>query len=182
MYMDRENFRIQQDVPYKSNKRAEDTTPLGTQMMKLFFGDGISSITEQIFAFKGVNMSDQELHRQYNELFEKWIKNEKSRLYQSLGIDENTGQPIDKNKTIARLGKLLKEEAEKRDFPLQDLQALDVIPVMNKDGEVLDMQFAIPLWMSPNSHRYESLLNSIVTNRMLKLKLPGNSFVAPPVS
>ena len=178
MYMDRENFRIQQDVPYKSNKRAEDTTPLGTQMMKLFFGDGIANITEQIFAFKGVNMSGQELHRQYNELFEKWIKNEKSRLYQSLGIDENTGQPIDKNKTIARLGKLLKEEAEKRDFPLQDLQALDVIPVMNKDGEVLDMQFAIPLWMSPNSHRYESLLNSIVTNRMLKLKLPGNSFVA----
>ncbi len=178
MLMDRENFRIQQDVPFKAGKNSEDTTPLGTQMMKLFFGDGIADIEENIFDYGGKKVSGKDLHRTYNRLFDTWIRNEKNKLYESLGIDEVTGQPINKSKTIAKMKKLLKEEAEKRDFPLQDIQALDVAPVRNREGEIIDVQFAIPLWMSPNSNRYEALLNSIVTNRLLKLKLPGNSFVA----
>ena len=176
LVMDRENFRIQQDVPFREDK---ETTTLGTQMMKLFFGDGISLIEDKIFDYNGEKVSGIALHRTYNNLFESWIVNEKNKLYEELGISTTTRQPDNKSRTINKLKKILIEEAEKRGFSLQDIQALDIIAKRNSTtGKIESMEFAMPLWLSPNSNRYESLLNSIVANRMLKLKMPGNSFVA----
>ena len=36
-------------------------------------------------------------------------------------------------------------------------------------------EFNVPLWISPNSQKFESVLNSIINNRTVKLSLPGGS-------
>lgn len=175
LVLDRQFFRIQQDVPFKSTKHDHiDNVTVGTQMMKLMFGDGVSNITEKIFTFNGQPISGRALHSHYNKSFEGWINNEKSKLYESLGIDESTGKPVDKVKTVQKLQNMLQLEAKKRGFPKQDIEALE----LDIDSDATNPQFTIPLWLSPNSNRYEALLNAIVTNRLLNLKLPGASFVA----
>ncbi|MDB4285887.1 hypothetical protein N9933_01135 [bacterium] len=45
------------------------------------------------------------------------------------------------------------------------------------DFEFSDLNFSIPLWLSPDSNRFESLLNSIINKRLIDIKLPGESYV-----
>jgi hypothetical protein len=165
MILDRKNFRIQQEIPFKSGKTGEDKITLGTQLMKLLFGDEI--MNESGFTFNGETYTGKELHKKYNELFITLIKEKKNQLYSELGLDSN-GTPVDAKKSTERLQQLLKDEAVKRGYPLQDIEGLTLTP---------DGQFNLPLWASSNSNRYESMLNAIVTNRIIRMKFPGNSFV-----
>lgn len=169
MILDREHFRIQQDVPYKSSKRVEDTISLGTQDMKILFGDGVKQITDSIFEIDGQTYNGQGLYELYTNAFGDWISTEKTKLYEQVGIDEATGKPINPAETGKKLQAILQEEATKRGYPLQDVDALSI----EADGA-----FSLPVWLSPNSNRYEALLNAIVANRLINLKMPGNSFVA----
>lgn len=162
--LDRNSFRIQQDVPFKSAKRNEDTLSIGTQTMKLLFGDGVVD-----FNFDGT--SGRELLNQYNESFATIISLKKQGLYKRLGLDKN-GVAVNPSQTILKIHDLLKEEATLRGYPKQDLEALGVTQL--GDGS---WSFEVPIWLSMNSNRYESLLNSIVTNKLAKLKMPGNAFV-----
>jgi hypothetical protein len=172
--LDRNNFRIQQDVPFKSDKRKEDVVSLGTQTLKLLFGDGMLDLDG--FVFEGETLTGKELQEKFNENFEKYIQHKKKVLYNQLGVDEN-GQPIDVEVTMNKLQELLKREAIERGYPKQDVEALKLTPTVDSTGKITDVQFSVPLWLSPNSNRYESLLNAIVTNKLVNLKIPGNSFV-----
>jgi len=164
--LDRKHFRIQQDVPFKSGKTGEDTISLGTQLMKLLFGDEI--ITFKDFSYGGRNdVTGAELHRTYNDLFIDLIKEKKAQLYDDLGLDDY-GIPINMERTMGKLQHLLKSEAIKRGYPLQDIEGL----TLTDEGE-----FNLPLWASSNSNRYESMLNSIISNRIIKMKFPGTSSV-----
>lgn len=169
----RDNFRIQQDVPYKESK---NKITLGTQSMKLLFGDGILDIQESIFdvpneLFGNSNkLTSSELHTLYNNTFLDMLNSKKKQLYDELGIDTNTHLPI-KGKELEATQKLqdiLKAEATNRGYSQQDIEGLE----LNADGK-----FVIPLWMSANSNKYENLLQAIVNNRMIKLKISGNSYV-----
>lgn len=166
--LNRDNFRIQQDVPYKSS----DTVSIGTQTLKLLFGDGITELKG--FTLDGKEYTGEELRQEFNNTFNSYVDSKKDSLYRQLEVDQD-GKPTEK--TIESLRNLLKDEAVKRGYPKQDVDALEITPRLNSKGEVVDMQFTLPLWMSPNSNRYESLLNSIVTNRLVNIKLPGRSFV-----
>jgi hypothetical protein len=63
MILPRENFRIQQDVPFKSSKRTEDTISIGTQMMKVIFGDGILQIKGKVFNLNGEDVDAKTLYK-----------------------------------------------------------------------------------------------------------------------
>jgi hypothetical protein len=165
LILDRKNFRIQQEVPFKSGKRSEDTITLGTQLMKILFGD-------EILNYDGFNFNDKlhtgvELHSIYNKAFIDLVQSKRSGLYKELGLDEN-GVATDKDLATKRLQAILKDEAINRGYPLQDIEGLK----MDKDGN-----FNLPLWSSSNSNRYEAMLNAIVGNRLIKMKFPGNSYV-----
>lgn len=164
LVLDRKNFRIQQEVPFKSGKKVEDTITLMTQMMKLLFGDEV--INYDGFTYQGKSYNGRELHSLYNTAFIELVQTKQRQLYNELGLDEN-GVP--KNSDIARekLQKILKDEAISRGYPLQDIEGLKMV-----NGE-----FNLPLWSSSNSNRYESMLNAIVSNRLIKMKFPGNSYV-----
>lgn len=165
LVLDRKNFRIQQDNPFKSAKTGDDTTTLSTQLTKLLFGDEIMDYDG--FNYNGKLYSGKELHHIYNTTFNNLIQEKKNQLFSELGLD-STGNSTDTAKTMSKLQSILKNEATKRGYPLQDIEGLS----LNENGE-----FNLPLWASANSNRYESMLNSIVTNRVIRIAMPGNSFI-----
>ncbi len=176
LILDRSNFRIQLDVPFKSAKKKEDTVSIGTQTMKLLFNDG--AIDLDGYSFNGKEYTGKELHKIYNDSFTSLIDFKTKELYNELGIDFNNGLPKDPVVTAKKIQKLLKEEAEGRGYPKQDIEALTLIEEKNSRGEVTGVTFNLPIWSSANSNRFEALLTAIVTNRVAKIKLPGTSFVA----
>lgn len=163
--LDRKNFRIQQEVPFKSDKQGDDKITLGTQIMKLLFGDGMLNVNG--FEFDGKEYNGKDLHKIYNDKFIDLVQEKRKQLFDELGLDSK-GVPIDRKKSMTKLQAILKEEAIKRGYPLQDIQGL----TLNEDG-----QFNLPLWSSANSNRYESMLNAIVSNRLIRIKFPGASYV-----
>ena len=171
--LNRNDFRIQQDVPFKSDKKGPDTISMGTQIFKLLMGDGM--LDEQNFNIDGRNVDGKTLRNEFNEAFGGIVRTKKKELYKELGLDRN-GRPINRKITAMKLQELLKTEALKRNYPLQDMKNLE-IQEKNHEGNVY-YEFITPLWLSTNSVRFESMLNAIVTKRLMQHKLPGASFVA----
>ena len=173
--LNRKDFRIQQDVPFKSDLKKEDKIAMGTQIFKLLFGDGVIDLNG--FSFNGKeNMTGRELYDKYNKVFTELIQNKKQGLFAELGLNE-LGVAINEKQTMLKLQNLLQKEAINRDYPIQDIRSLGLETLQDREGnEYFD--FKTPLWLTTNSDRFESLLNAIVTNRLMNHKMPGNSFVA----
>lgn len=77
-----------------------------------------------------------------------------------------TKDTIPANKLANILAKEIKTRAG---YPINMLAALE----LNADGT----DFKIPLWASPYATKFESLLTSLVSNKVVKQKLPGTSSV-----
>ena len=70
----------------------------------------------------------------------------------------------------SKLAKILANEVKTRQgYPQNMLSSLE----LNADGT----DFKIPLWASPYKDKFESLLTSLVSNKVVKQKFPGNSYV-----
>jgi hypothetical protein len=173
LILSRDNFRIQQDVPFKSDLKKEDKISMGTQIFKLLFGDGM--LDQEDFVINGKTLNGRQLYDYFNDSFSKLIDIKKRGLYRELGLTAD-GLPINEEVFIKKLQKLLQSEAIDRGYPRQDVEGLSFVQKTNSDGSTY-YDFKLPLWLSSNSNRYEALLNAIVTNRVIKQKMPGNSFV-----
>ena len=173
LILSRDNFRIQQDVPFKSDLKKEDKISMGTQIFKLLFGDGM--LDQENFNINGEILNGRQLYDYFNDNFSKLIEIKKKGLYRELGLTAD-GLPIDEEVFIKKLQKLLQSEAIDRGYPRQDVEGLSFVQKVGVDG-IPYYDFKLPLWLSSNSNRYEALLNAIVTNRIIKQKMPGNSFV-----
>jgi hypothetical protein len=224
LLLDRDNFGIQQDVPPKFLK-GEEKVALGTQLLKLSFGNGIVDLP----GFK-------EMQQKFNANFVELINIKKQNLFRDLGLSP-IGQIENIAYTLEKLQEVLLDEAKKRNYPMQSVEALNAVALVgvtlgdtsitgaNKSitlnskeikfledlhaGKVpasieniskmqkllnsnisqedflskelkfnfKDVNFSLPLWMTPDSNKFESLLNSMFSKRLIELKLPGNAFV-----
>lgn len=161
----RDNFRIQQSNPFKSGKKKkQDSVTIGSQERKLLF---VNLLKLSNFEFQGKKYKGAELAAKYNQLYDDLFKINLNSLYEELGIDPTSDVPISKQVSVETLGSLLQKEAEERNYPIGDIRGLQI-----KDGK-----FVMPLWLHSSSDKYESLLNSIVSNRVIGIKLPGYSYV-----
>ena len=173
MVLKRDNFRIQQDVPFKSDKAQDDKVSMGTQFFKLLFGDGM--VDADNFEIDGKKLTGKELYQHYNQAFKDIVDSKKAELFSELGLDER-GKVIDQNQFMVKLQDLLIKEATSRGYSVKSLAGLKLEQLQAKAG--VYYEFKTPLWLSSDSNRYESLLNAIITNRIMKHKMPGNGFVA----
>jgi hypothetical protein len=173
LVLDRNNFRIQQDVPVKSEKTKADKISMGTQFFKLLFGDGITNLDG--FEIDGKPMTGKELHKYYSDSFAELARHKRTELFQELGLSPQ-GEIIDKKEFIYSLGKLLEKEAVSRGYSLKSIAGLKIDELAMASG--VFYEFKTPLWLSSDKNRYESLLNSIVTNRLMQHKISGNAYVA----
>jgi exodeoxyribonuclease-5 len=94
---------------------------------------------------------------------------------------KTTKQLVERTTVPARkLADILANEVKTRaGYPLNMLSALELNIVKNDDGTINEelTDFKIPLWASPHAKKFESLLTSIVSKKVVKTKAPGNSYV-----
>jgi hypothetical protein len=164
--LDREHFKIQQDVPNKSQKTGDDTVSMGTQIFKLLFGDGMTDLKG--FMYQGEELTGEEMKEKFFETFSAMVNMKKGKFLDALGLDENM-VPIDEKKSKELVQQLILAEAESRGFSKQDLKSLELVGP--KD------EFRLPLWATGNSNKFEAMLNALITNKIFKQKIPGNKFV-----
>ena len=176
LVLDRNNFRIQQDVPFKSGKAKADTNAMGTQIFKMLFSNGIVS-SENTFIYKGKPVNGKELYEIYENTFSKIIDHETTKLYKDLGLDSQ-GKVLDQKIFMSKLKDVLVEEAVNRGYSLREVRNLQLVELIDINSQETYYDFKTPLWLSSNSNKYEALLNSIITNRVMQFKMPGNSFIA----
>lgn len=146
--LSRDGFRIQQEIPYDADKKEIN---VGTQERKLLFNN--------ILHVNGM----QDLFHEYNNHYQELFKIASLDLRHELGYSYSDG--ID----IHKLRSLLIDEAMKRNYPINDIYALDIDEETNN--------FVLPLWASNSADRIQALLNSIVDNRVRKMSFPGKSLV-----
>ena len=168
LILDRANFRIQQDIPTKNS----NIVSMGTQIFKMLLGNDVLSKAK--FIFKGENITGKQLYNKYNDTFAALLKNKRYELYKELGLDDQGGIR-DKKFTVSKISELLKKEATKRGYSDSDLSSLEIVKI--DMGDKSEYEFKIPIWLHPNGNKYESLLNSIISNRMMTIKMPGYSSV-----
>jgi hypothetical protein len=148
---------LQQETPYDKNKMKINTV---SQARKLLFGDLLNF--NLAFTFNGQPYQTRELKDIYDNLFKASIEEEYEKLSNELDIDENGN--ITNLKLIRNL---LADEGIRKNYDENFLESL----------KVENNKFNIPLWISTYSDQIESLLTSIITNRIVKQKMPGRSFV-----
>lgn len=148
----RSGFGYQQEVPYDEMKKAINRV---SQASKNLFNN-ILSVKD--FDYKGRKVDGFELQKIYHGLYDKLFKLQKEEF-------EKTVKNEDGSFNIPKLKELLKEEIQKRDYPISDSDALDL-------DELLTF-----MAYSPAADKYESLLNSLVQNRIIKTEFAGKSFV-----
>lgn len=155
--LNREGFKIQQEVPYHEDK---DRINGGTQERKLLFSN-MSNLDG--FTYHGKTMKGSELEQEYTNIYKEIWDAKLSDLQRELEFNTDTGTI-----NVKKLVDLLQDEAIKRNYPINDRIGL----VLDSDNN-----FRFPLWALPSSAKYEALLLSIVDNRVRKIKIPGMSYV-----
>ena len=155
-------FKIQQEVPYHDHPGVVNK---GTQESKLLF----SNIREiGGFKYGGKTYNGNALEKIYIQKYKEIYKQQSDKLRNEIFTKDANGIPTG-TVDIEAVQKILKEEAISRNYSINDIIGLDI--------NEFDKTFKYPIWALPSARQYESLLMSIVDNRVRKLKIPGNSFV-----
>ena len=111
--------------------------------------------------------------------FENWVKErtatlekiaeiETKKLEEKAGIEMQDGVPVIKNYT--KLAEMLREELLNRDMPLNTIDAINSI--ISPDGKLINTIDTLP-----SRQKLMNLLNSIVTNKLIKLYTNGAALV-----
>ena len=153
----RDGIKIQQQIPYKEDKTTI-TNP--TQTIAL-----ITSTVRKIKGFtpfSNTSITGEEVQTEIDNRYQELFKLKYDRLVKELEYDINSN-----TLNINKLRDILKKEGIQRNYPLYDLMAFNV-----KNGK-----FEVPLWATGVSSKIQSMLNSIVDNRIRKHKPRGASFV-----
>jgi len=154
MTLNRKGFRIQQPVPYDAYK--VHINKLSQAAKNLF----INMLEVEDFKYKGETKTGAELQKIYHSYYDELHQIELKKLLNEVTVN-GEGELLDKIK----LRKTLLKEAMTRNYPISDQE------LMHIDKELGFLAY------SPSADKYESLLTSIVTNRVIRLKMPGTSGV-----
>ena len=205
LFLPRENFYIQQDKPFKSDKNLKnnkiDKVTRATQFEKIILGDGINKMgavfpmdmfDADMLSSLGVEAVDgmltgPQLKQIYNGLYEKEQKILSDKLFNELGIkaysDISEGKPEVMEELARLLNKRITNKQDKKALELLYQVKVDGIPKTLTKNELIESGlkadkaiFKIPLFMTPNSRKFESVLNSVINKNNINLKLPGFSF------
>jgi len=158
--LERTGFRIQQEVPHDYTK---NSILEGSQLRKLKFANLTTDLTFNIGKrkYKGYQLKnlDDAIH---DKLYQERYEN----LLNRLGVGDNGH--IDATK----LRDELRSTAAELGYSYNDIMMLNTRTL--NSGKVV---FDIPLFFHNEANKVESMLNSIIKNKVLKNKMSGLSFV-----
>ena len=184
-------LRLQQETPSKEliafKKQKDSYITMGSQPFKQFLGNFINIIKEDIFDnifsdfaknTSGVNknkINGEELEKIALEIYNNYSQMVMEDLLEEIGFESdisfNSMDITQKGKVIKNLQKIIQKEVEGRDF-VEYLK--DSINLIEENGE---LKIESSLLFDNNRYKFESLLQSLVANRLIKHKLPGNQHI-----
>ena len=158
----RDGFRIQQNMPFKEDK---DEVKFGVQESILLFSNILNEVID------GVPVS--ELKKEYDEAYGELYKQAFISVYEELGLPIKDFEIHGFNKdhilniNEEKLSKLIYNEALNRGYSRNELEALGISK--NK--------FKLRLAFHTRGINLESVLASIINNRVIKRKFKGKGFI-----
>jgi len=175
--LSRKNLGIQLEEPMNEVKSRINVV---TQANKLIFAGlltGYDSSDESMagFIWNGKKLTALQLKKIKENIIKNLSNKSSSKLLKSVGLKYVDGNlilinPEDKNKFIIKLQNLIKDEMNARSSNFTQMDK-DMIALINNND------FKFPLDFIGKSNKIQSLLLSIITNRILKLKMPGKNYI-----
>src|SRR5690606_19413589 len=153
----RDGFRLQQEMPYHG---MDGNINEGSQGRKLILNNLEYA---EVINYNGKQYTGNEVKNIFERLHIEKMDRSLNQLITDLGFNLETGRLDD----ISKIHAILQEEAENRNYPIADLYSIQLI---EEDGK---LTFKVPLSFTNNATRFESILNSLFTNRVLRSELPG---------
>ena len=173
----------------------------GTQFEKILLSNGLNKITEKIFPnifdkeilkiaglsaeeIKEPNISGVNLYKILNALYKKEQDLLTKQLFRSLKIKRIE----DLNGRNIKLYESIVEKIKSQLSNYQDREGLELVYYVKEDGAYVGytkdqvkryhlkpefVDFDFPMWMLPNSRKFESILNSIINKNNVNPKIPG---------
>ena len=204
LILDREFFKIQQDTPNKTlkylKKGKDNMVTMGSQMWKLLMGNGINVhealVFPATFDLGLLSILEQELGRDIPRQVKRvngrnvtyvsgvtldaiktlvenrYFNTQKEILFTELGLNE-AGLSVNPDETKRALKEIIDRELKTGSYPQY---ATDEIDLSQVDTE--DLDFTQPIWMTNNADKFETLLQGIITSRLIKIKMPGNQHIS----
>lgn len=161
--MNRDNFRIQQDVPYDATK---EEIRMVSQMNKLI-AESIATIRHP-FKFEGAEYTGQQIRDIKEDIRKKLITIAHQRFLDEIGATEKDGTITVSNRK--KLYERLKASVlSTKGYSLNDTAAIQSF-VNNSD------ELTLPLIFTPSAGKFESLLMSMIKD-VTSMKMPGKSYV-----
>ena len=173
-----------------------------TQFEKIILGDGINKIEEKIFPnmfdsellteakvelSEDNKISGLDLDKLYKLFYEKEQKIVKEKLFRELGITNYKDIASKDWKVVENLVGLVNKRLSNK----QDKRFLDLVYTVSDKGhegtkytakEIEEKELTkltaepkVPMFMTPNSRKFESVFGSITNNNSVNLKLPGGA-------
>ena len=168
LVLDRNSDRIQQEVPFKAEKAEVNRSSQVDQNLFVDWLDEFGFIAPSWSDKGGKAIKGAQLKQIYDRNQKEIYDLQLEEFYKEMCVEENGKQVLDRKKLL----KAIEREAVSRNYPPQVLAYLKINPTTNK--------FKYALKLIPEADKIESLLLSIIDNRLRKKKMPGFSGVLAP--
>ena len=204
LVLDREFFKIQQDTPNKTakylKKGKDNMVTMGSQMWKLLMGNGINVHEKLVFPVTFdlglLSILEEELGREIPRRVKRvkgrnvtyvsgvtldsiktlvenrYFNTQKEVLFTELGLNED-GLSVNPDETKRALKEIIDRELKTGSYPQYATDEIDLSQV-----DTGDLDFTQPIWMTNNADKFETLLQGIITSRLIKIKMPGNQHIS----
>lgn len=189
------DYKIQQETPSKEQKfykKGKDShVIMGSQFFKILFGNFLNHydkpvfdnrFTPEILTMAGIeNVADTgkltggQMYDIYENVYFKYSDALKFQLESELGLEDrdfNEESIENQNNIIDKLHNLLEREITSRNYPDY---LTDSINIIEQDGRKM---LESVLLFDSNRYKFESLLQAIISNRLITHTLPGNGHIS----
>lgn len=201
------NFRLQQETKSKEHKYAskkkDASITIGSQIFKSLMANGINSIADPVFEglynesfLKSIlgdaaytkdkngnkvlktNFTGKELDMIYTGLYAKLSHMLMKKLMSQLGLKSirnfyDIKNAKERGKILQNIHNILKRELSSGEYSENYKESIKLLRDLKKNAYATE----VPLMFDVNRHKFESILQSIVTNRIIRHTMPGNSHI-----
>jgi hypothetical protein len=145
----------------------------------LIFGDLSDLMVQDFVVNNDMYTSAKDIKDHFDRLRIGTINDKYNKFIKEFGVVYNEDSETYEITNFQKLQEVLVNEVKSRQYGknTEDIIKLVKIDPTKSDSDLNNYRFNIPLYFSPKSLQFESLLNSLVVNAIIKEKLSGKSFV-----
>lgn len=161
------HWGLQLDVPEHGK---DEVNKLGVQIVKIIFSNLSEDSIYVIPGSDGSTYTGSELRDLFHSALSKNIEEDSETLLERLGITKDENGKLS-YKDITKIQQVLLEELKANDMNKNYLDAVQL--GLNSSNEI---DFILPLSVGNMTKKFQSLLTSLFTNKVINQKMPGGHY------